>query len=319
MEIPTRRRFIKGALAAAAAAMVEQSGVLTGVARAEAQSSKEVSWITHPERGPLSVFTEKSPQEAAFIDTVLSGQKRAVDHSACVTPDWSLRAERALWSGKSGPIVVELQRRLAAEGLYSAGIDGGFGPMTDAALKLFQQAKGISPTGATDELTWMHLNDWPRPALKVAGRHIMVDDVQKRIWLVDDQGETRYTGGIVNNSAKLANEPPGAGYHTGGFSRLTSAYSEAYHPLPYAVSIERADDGGRFASREIMFHGFPLQEASGQSGVFEPLGTQSGYGLGSLGSEREVSGGCVRLSYMGAKIVANASENYGYDTIALIK
>ncbi|WP_460366267.1 peptidoglycan-binding domain-containing protein, partial [Staphylococcus aureus] len=71
-------------------------------------------------------------------------------------------------------MVVELQRRLAAEALYSAGIDGGFGPMTDAALKLFQQAKGISPTGATDELTWMHLNDWPRPALQVAGRHIMV-------------------------------------------------------------------------------------------------------------------------------------------------
>lgn len=313
-----RRSLLKGAFALGVVGIAEQSGLATYLPSAEAQSAKEVAWITHPERGPLSLFTEKTPEETVFIDRVLSGQMRAVDHSACVTPDWRLRTERALWSGKSGPIVVELQRRLAADGLYTGQIDGGFGPMTDSALKIFQQARGMAPTGATDELTWMHLNDWPRPPSKTVGQHILVDDTQKRLWLVGAQGETQYTGGIVNNSQKLAAEPADAGYRTGGFSRLTKAYSEANLPLPYAVGIERAGDAGRFASREIMFHGFPLQETA-EPGVFEPLGTQLGYGLGSLGSTREVSGGCIRLSYMGAKIIGNASERYGYDTIELIR
>jgi hypothetical protein len=304
--------MLKGVGLGVAAYMLGESGRFTPEASAEIEP-QTVRWLPHPESGPLSRFTEKTIEESQFIDEVLTGVGRVVDHSPTLNPDWSLKSERALWMGHSGPFVEELQRRLLVDGLAVGAVEGGFGPKTDSALKAFQTAHGVSPTGATDEITWMWLNDWPRPPSQTVGKHILIDDLVKRLWIVDEKGQTRYTGGITNNSQVLATVPFDAGYHTQGLIRIGRAYSENFLPLPYAVPIARDDDGGAFYNREIMLHGFPMSETS--QGTFSPIGG----GLASLGSTREESHGCIRLSYLGAKIVANASERFGYTTISLRK
>ncbi len=308
----SRRTFMGLAGAAIIDRAVGGPGFSSREAGAEVRS-QEVRWLPHPESGPLSRFTQKTEQETQFIDQILTGQGRVVDHSNALDPNWNLKSERALWIGHSGPFVAEVQKRLLADGYAVGTADGAFGPKTDAALRAFQAAHDIAPSGATDELTWMWLNDWPRPASPASGKHILVDDSVKRLWIVDEAGETRYTGGITNNSAALASVPADAGYHPQGFTNVGRAYSEEFLPLSYAVPIARSDDGGAFYNREIMLHGFPLHESA--PGTFSPIG----FGLSSLGSTREQSHGCVRLSYLGAKIVGNATERFGYDTIALRK
>jgi hypothetical protein len=60
--------------------------------------------------------------------------------------------------GAKGTAVVELQRRLnASEPSPSLGVDGDFGPLTETALRSFQQASGIPATGAADDCTWAAL------------------------------------------------------------------------------------------------------------------------------------------------------------------
>ena len=146
------------------------------------ERSQAVRWIPHPESGPLERFTNKTAEETQFIDQVLSGQGRVVDHANALDPNWNLKSERALWIGHKGAFVKEVQMRLLADGYDVGGADGVFGQKTDEALRAFQSAHGLSPTGATDELTWMWLNDWPRPA-SVSGKHILVDDRVKRLWV----------------------------------------------------------------------------------------------------------------------------------------
>lgn len=45
------------------------------------------------------------------------------------------------------------QARLYNLGVYFGRVDGELGPMTEAALRRFQQAKGLAPTGSLDEAT----------------------------------------------------------------------------------------------------------------------------------------------------------------------
>ena len=47
----------------------------------------------------------------------------------------------------SGPLVTSLQQRLQALGFDPNGIDGHFGPGTEAAVKAFQKAKGLDVDG----------------------------------------------------------------------------------------------------------------------------------------------------------------------------
>ena len=62
-----------------------------------------------------------------------------------------------LYRGMQGAGVKPLQRLLFAMG-YPIGannpIDGSFGPKTEAAVRAFQQEKGLPATGLTDRATW---------------------------------------------------------------------------------------------------------------------------------------------------------------------
>lgn len=53
--------------------------------------------------------------------------------------------------------VYEVQLRLLRLGLFDAGPNGDFGPITEAAVKEFQRRNGLEPTGVVDQRTWTPL------------------------------------------------------------------------------------------------------------------------------------------------------------------
>ena len=57
-----------------------------------------------------------------------------------------------------GADVIELQKRLTREGVYSGPISGYFGPLTATAVKAYQKKMGITPTGSVGPLTRNKLN-----------------------------------------------------------------------------------------------------------------------------------------------------------------
>ncbi|MBX3103040.1 MAG: peptidoglycan-binding protein [Bacteroidetes bacterium] len=62
-----------------------------------------------------------------------------------------------LRQGSSGPRVQQLQQLLTQAGFDPKGIDGQFGPNTQAAVLAFQRAKGLAADGVVGELTWSAL------------------------------------------------------------------------------------------------------------------------------------------------------------------
>jgi peptidoglycan hydrolase-like protein with peptidoglycan-binding domain len=56
--------------------------------------------------------------------------------------------------GAIGPRVAELQRLLQAAGVPTGPVDGEFGPMTQAAVRRFQAAKGLAVDGVVGPDTW---------------------------------------------------------------------------------------------------------------------------------------------------------------------
>lgn len=61
---------------------------------------------------------------------------------------------RYLKLGMSGPDVATYKSRLRDKYLYSLGGDDHFGPVTEAAVKNFQQNKGLKVDGTVGPLTW---------------------------------------------------------------------------------------------------------------------------------------------------------------------
>ena len=62
----------------------------------------------------------------------------------------------ALRTGSSGDQVIWLQQHLASAD-PAVALDGRFTPATEGALKAFQSARGLPPTGTTDAATWQAL------------------------------------------------------------------------------------------------------------------------------------------------------------------
>ena len=65
---------------------------------------------------------------------------------------------RDLSQGMRGGDVSELQRHLAAAGVYSENVTGYFGDITEEAVKRYQRAHGIKPTGFVGPATRAALN-----------------------------------------------------------------------------------------------------------------------------------------------------------------
>lgn len=60
-------------------------------------------------------------------------------------------------SGDSGDYVTNLQERLRQLGYYEGSVDGTYGPTTETAVQLFQEATGLEQDGQVQEATWQAL------------------------------------------------------------------------------------------------------------------------------------------------------------------
>jgi len=74
-----------------------------------------------------------------------AAMEAAREASATATPEPQPNAS-TLAAGE----IREVQGRLRAAGFNPGPIDGSAGPMTEAAVKQYQQARGLAPTGAAD-------------------------------------------------------------------------------------------------------------------------------------------------------------------------
>jgi N-acetyl-anhydromuramyl-L-alanine amidase AmpD len=90
------------------------------------------------------------------------GQAPATDASADadVEPPAALKSPpKTIREGAEGWLVTRLQRLLRQHGLFPepAEIDGDFGPITDAAVRAFQELNDLEPDGIVGPLTWQAL------------------------------------------------------------------------------------------------------------------------------------------------------------------
>ena len=95
-------------------------------------------------------------------------------------------AESELRKGSTDPAVRDLQEALEALGYDPGPIDGTFGTTTEAAVKAFQYAKGITVDGIVGKVTWINIDeaDQSEPVLKLGSTGLPVRRAQKRMSLV---------------------------------------------------------------------------------------------------------------------------------------
>jgi peptidoglycan hydrolase-like protein with peptidoglycan-binding domain len=95
-------------------------------------------------------------------------------------------AEPLLKRGSSGTAVRQLQEALKEAGHDPGPIDGEFGPATEAAVRAFQQEKGIAVDGIVGEITWLNIDEdavFSHPVLRRSSTGLAVRRVQKRLTL----------------------------------------------------------------------------------------------------------------------------------------
>jgi peptidoglycan hydrolase-like protein with peptidoglycan-binding domain len=102
-------------------------------------------------------------------------------------------AEPVLKKGSDDPAVPDLQEALTALGFDPGPADGVFGAKTEAAVKAFQQARGIAADGVVGRVTWINIDeaDQSHPVLKTGSTGLPVRRLQSRMSAV---GYT--TGGV---------------------------------------------------------------------------------------------------------------------------
>jgi len=86
---------------------------------------------------------------------VIDGQTQQVAGTACRQPDGSWRTMNTGAADPTSPdTVFKVQQALRDQGFYVRdNIDGRWGPRTSTAVRNYQRAKGLQPTGALDPAT----------------------------------------------------------------------------------------------------------------------------------------------------------------------
>ena len=109
--------------------------------------------------GPMTLAAVHEFQVSIGMDlTNIVDEATAIAVGATASPLSGLRR------GMSGQNIKTLQEKLTEAGFSPVGgADGYFGRATEKALKEFQQAEGLSPSGIADEITVAKLSNSPLP------------------------------------------------------------------------------------------------------------------------------------------------------------
>ncbi|TVQ17031.1 MAG: peptidoglycan-binding protein [Leptolyngbya sp. DLM2.Bin15] len=98
---------------------------------------------------------ETSPSESAAPSEATSSAETASEEAIAPSPaDPSPTDLPVLRMGMQGSAVERLQERLRVLGVYSAPIDGIFGPATQAAVQDIQRRNRLDPDGIVGPATW---------------------------------------------------------------------------------------------------------------------------------------------------------------------
>lgn len=95
-------------------------------------------------------------------------------------------AEPTLKPGSSGDAVRQLQQALKALGHDPGAIDGHFGAQTEAAVKAYQQERGLTVDGIVGPATWGNIDEaaeFDEPTLHKGSTGLPVRRAQKRLTL----------------------------------------------------------------------------------------------------------------------------------------
>ncbi len=103
-----------------------------------------------------------------------------------------------LQRGSTGPDVTRVQQRLLELGFDPNGIDGNFGPGTEAAVKAFQQAKGLTVDGKVGPITWEALGIPPSKM-----RPLTLSDFQSTGWPVSTPSIQALVNGILTTQESV--------------------------------------------------------------------------------------------------------------------
>ena len=93
-------------------------------------------------------------------------------------------AEPILRNGSSGEAVRELQVALQETGHNPGPIDGVFGAQTEAAVKAFQEDRGIGVDGVVGLITWRNIDEFAEfdePVLREGSTGLPVRRAQSRL------------------------------------------------------------------------------------------------------------------------------------------
>lgn len=110
-------------------------------------------------------------------------------------------AEPVLQKGSIDPAVRDLQEALKALGQNPGPIDGAFGAQTEAAVRAFQQASGITVDGVVGTITWRNIDntDLSEPELRNGSTGLPVRRLQSRMSAFQSQPDGGFpyaTGGV---------------------------------------------------------------------------------------------------------------------------
>jgi peptidoglycan hydrolase-like protein with peptidoglycan-binding domain len=110
-------------------------------------------------------------------------------------------AEPVLQKGSTDPAVRDLQEALKALGQNPGPIDGVFGDQTEAAVRAFQQASGITVDGVVGTITWRNIDntDLSEPVLQNGSTGLPVRRLQSRMSAFQSQPDGGFpydTGGV---------------------------------------------------------------------------------------------------------------------------
>lgn len=138
----------------------------------------------------LSKIQQSQAHQGKLLETneLLSSYRS--DSNAILSPNSAVYLRR----GDYAPTVAALQRKLRELGYFSANITSYYGPITEKAVREYQEDNGIPPTGKVEPTTWSllfggrksgepehFLPNYPRRALSFGEVSPQVAILQKRL------------------------------------------------------------------------------------------------------------------------------------------